>query len=153
MVRGSEPVFDDLYRELILEHYRMPRNRRAVENADVDLVQHNPVCGDEVRVTARVVNGRLEEIGFVGQGCSISQASASMMTQAVLGMPIAEADASAARFRSMVRGEIAAEDELGDLVSMQGVARYPMRVKCAVLAWDTLQKGLEGYQKQSGSGG
>ena len=152
MVQGPEPVFDDLYRELILEHYRMPRNRRAVENADVDLVQHNPMCGDEVRVTARVFEGRVEEIGFIGQGCSISQASASMMTQAVLGMAIAEAGASAARFRSMIRGEIGADDDIGDLVAMQGVSRYPMRVKCAALAWDTLQKGLEGYEKQGGNG-
>ena len=146
MARGPEPAFDELYRDLILDHYRMPRNRRPLDGPDIDLTQHNPVCGDEVRVTARVREGRLVEIGFGGQGCSISQASASMMTEAVKGKQLADAGETAELFRSMVRGETEGDASLGDLAALQGVSKYPMRVKCAVLAWDTLQRGLEGLE-------
>ncbi len=144
MTGGPEPAFDELYRDLILDHYRAPRNRRSIIEPDIDLTQHNPVCGDEIQITAHVHDGRLVDIGFVGQGCSISQASASMMTEAVKGMPLQDADRTAALFRSMVRGESDGDSALGDLISLQGVSKYPIRVKCAVLAWDTLQKGLEG---------
>ena len=144
MASSPEPSFDELYRDLILDHYRAPRNRRSLDEPDIDLTQHNPVCGDEIQITAHVRGGRLANIGFVGQGCSISQASASMMTEAVKGKPLEEADQTAALFRSMVRGETEGDESLGDLISLQGVSKYPIRVKCAVLAWDTLQKGLKG---------
>jgi len=147
MVRGPDPSFDELYRELILDHYRMPRNRGALEDPDVNLTQHNPVCGDEVTVTAHVRDGCVIDIGFAGQGCSISQASASMMTEVVKGKGFHEANQTAEAFRSMVRGETDGHDSLGDLLSLQGVSKYPIRVKCAVLAWDTLQKGLEAWSK------
>ena len=147
MVRGPDPSFDELYRELILDHYRMPRNRGALKDPDVDLTQHNPVCGDEVTVTARVRDGRVIDIGFAGQGCSISQASASMMTEIVKGKGLQDANQTAESFRNMVRGETDGDDSLGDLLSLQGVSKYPMRVKCAVLAWDTLQKGIGGWNK------
>ena len=144
---GPDPAFDELYRELILDHYRIPRNRRALDAPNVDLTQHNPVCGDEIQITAQVENGHLVDIGFMGQGCSISQASASMMTEIVKGKRIEVADGTAASFRSMLRGETEGEESLGDLLSLQGVSKYPIRVKCAVLAWDTLQKGLEAHLK------
>ena len=151
MVRGTDPTFDELYRELILDHYRRPRNRHDVDSPDVDLTQHNPLCGDEVHVTARIEDGRLVDIGFAGQGCSISQASASMMTELVKGKEIDAADDVANSFRKMVRGEAAGDDSLGDVLSLQGVSKYPLRVKCAVLAWDTLQRGLQERQKNTGS--
>ncbi len=143
---GSEPEphFDQLYRELILDHYRLPRNNRVLEVADADLTQFNPVCGDEVRLTARIRDGAIEDIAFVGQGCSISQSSASMMTEAIKGRSLEDASTLASYFRAMILGEDVDEAAMGDLMSLQGTSRYPTRVKCAVLAWDTLQKALGG---------
>lgn len=139
-----EPYFDDLYRDLILDHYRLPRNNRVLEAPDADLTQFNPVCGDEIRLTARVRDGAIEEIAFVGQGCSISQSSASMMTEALRGRSLEDANTLAHNFRAMILGEDVDEATMGDLMSLQGTSRYPTRVKCAVLAWDTLQKALSG---------
>ncbi len=143
---GSEPEphFDQLYRELILDHYRLPRNNRVLESADADLTQFNPVCGDEVRLMACIRDGVIEDIAFVGQGCSISQSSASMMTEAMRGRSLEDANALAHNFRAMILGEDVDEAAMGDLMSLQGTSRYPARVKCAVLAWDTLQKALSG---------
>lgn len=122
----------------------MPRNNRVLESADADLTQFNPVCGDEVRLMARIRDGAIEEIAFVGQGCSISQSSASMMTEAIRGRTLDEANTLAHNFRAMILGEDVDEMAMGDLLSLQGTSRYPARVKCAVLAWDTLQKALSG---------
>jgi nitrogen fixation NifU-like protein len=151
--RGPEPQFDELYRDLILDHYRLPRNRKVLDEAEVDLTQFNPVCGDEIRVTARLQDGRIQDVAFVGQGCSISQSSASMMTEAVKGTPVEDAEHLAADFRGMLQGKPADEDEMGDLIALQGVSKYPVRVKCAVLAWDTLQKALERYKKDGAAKG
>ena len=137
--RESEPQFDELYRDVILDHYRMPRNNRVLKSADADLTQFNPVCGDEVRLMARIRDGAIEEIAFVGQGCSISQSSASMMTEAIRGRTLDEANTLAQHFRSMILGEDVDERTMGDLMALQGTSKYPARVKCAVLAWDTLQ--------------
>ena len=151
--RESEPQFDELYRELILDHYRLPRNNRVLESADADLTQFNPVCGDEIRLTARISDGAVQEICYVGQGCSISQSSASMMTEAIRGKSVDAAHALAREFRSMIQGEAPNEDALGDLMALQGTSRYPARVKCAVLAWDTLQKALGGATGREDVGG
>ncbi len=140
----QEPRFDDLYRDLILDHYRLPRNNVVLDSADADLTQFNPVCGDEVRLTARISDGAVREVAFVGQGCSISQSSASMMTEAVRGRSVDEANNLAQAFRSMILGKDVDEALMGDLMALQGTSRYPTRVKCAVLAWDTLQKALGG---------
>ena len=115
-----------------------------LEAPDADLTQFNPVCGDEIRLTARVRDGAIEEIAFVGQGCSISQSSASMMTEALRGRSLEDANTLAHNFRAMILGEDVDEATMGDLMSLQGTSRYPTRVKCAVLAWDTLQKALSG---------
>ena len=143
---GSEPdpQFDELYRDLILDHYRIPRNNKVLESADADLTQFNPVCGDEVRLTARIRDGAVEEIAFVGQGCSISQSSASMMTEAIRGRSVDDANTLAQGFRAMILGKDVDEKAMGDLMALQGASRYPTRVKCAVLAWDTLLKALSG---------
>ena len=142
--REPDPQFDELYRDLILDHYRLPRNNRVLESADADLTQFNPVCGDEIRLTARIRDGAVEDIGYVGQGCSISQSSASMMTEAIRGRSLDHANTLARLFRSMLQGEEVDEAAMGDLIALQGASRYPTRVKCAVLAWDTLQKALGG---------
>jgi nitrogen fixation NifU-like protein len=109
---------------------------------DVEVRQNNPTCGDEIVLQLRVRDGVVEEIRFAGQGCSISQASASMMAQRLAGKPLAEADALAARFREMLHGgEDAAKDRaLGDLRALAGVAKFPVRVRCAMLAWSALEE-------------
>lgn len=143
MVRPpDEPKFDELYKELILDHYRYPHNRGVLEKPDVDMQQHNPVCGDEIRLTAMVKDGVISEIEFFGQGCSISQASASMLTDRVKGLNLSDVDSLSTNFRDMLRGGEPDEQLMQDLMSLQGVSKYPVRVKCAVLAWDTLQKAL-----------
>ncbi|MBV9773731.1 MAG: SUF system NifU family Fe-S cluster assembly protein [Gemmatimonadetes bacterium] len=138
----SGPPLNALYQELILDHYRHPRNRGALEHPDVEIRMNNPTCGDEIVLHLRVRDGIVEEVRFAGQGCSISQASASMMTQQLRGHPLADADALAARFREMLHGsgEAARDRALGDLRALAGVAKFPVRVRCAMLAWNALEE-------------
>lgn len=136
---------EDIYKEVILDHYRTPRNKREVTGAQHVCSRNNPLCGDDITVYVNEQGGNIAEVAFTGQGCSISQASASMMTEAVKGRTPADADALAAEVRSMLAGEREPDEErFGDLVALQGVAKYPVRVKCAVLAWDVLQEALHG---------
>ena len=134
---------DDLYRETILDHYSHPRNRGVVEPADVSRDGANPLCGDEVRVTLRARDGIVEDVRFEGKGCSISQASASMMTEQVKGRPVADAARLIAAFKAMMHGGAVPTDGLGDLEALQGVRKFPVRVKCATLSWITLELALE----------
>jgi nitrogen fixation NifU-like protein len=134
---------DDLYKEVILDHYKNPRNKRPMPEAALTCSRNNPLCGDEISVFAQVDEAHISEISFQGQGCSISQASASMLTEAVKGKSVDEATNLAADFRGMMAGEVEpGEDEFGDLVALKGVVKYPIRIKCAVLAWDVLQEAL-----------
>ena len=141
------PGLDDLYREIILDHYRTPRNRGELAPPAAHAVGHNPLCGDEIEVYVDVVDGIVTDIKVGGQGCSISQSSASMMSQAVKGKSIAEVRALVHRFRSMMSIEevdeaLTANVKLGDLEALQGVVKFPVRIKCAVLAWNTLTDAL-----------
>ncbi len=139
-----EPQFDELYRELILQHYRRPRNRGRLPTASLRAEGANPVCGDEVAIELEMNDGRIARAAFDGQGCSISQASASMLTEAVAGKSVAEARRLANAFeRMLVHGE-PPTPELGDLEAFQGVAKFPVRVKCALLSWKVLERALEG---------
>ncbi len=141
---------DDLYREVILDHYRNPRNKRALDGADIDLAHNNPLCGDEISVRVKVGDGMVADAAFEGQGCSISQASASMLTDRIKGMKLDDVGDLILDFRSMMAGKESPDDEtLGDLVALKGVVKYPVRIKCAVLAWDTLQEGVETYRKSA----
>lgn len=146
-------ALDDLYKEVILDHYKNPRNKREVADAPFSCHRNNPLCGDEITVTASVGDdGTLTDVAFTGQGCSISQASASMMTEAVTGSSVEQAKVLAAEFRSMMAGESdPSEDEFGELVALKGVVKYPIRVKCAVLAWDVLQEAIEGPGEAAGA--
>jgi nitrogen fixation protein NifU and related proteins len=135
---------EELYKEVILDHYKAPRNKRGLDTPSCAAKGNNPLCGDEVTVALRLEDGVVAEAAFEGQGCSISQASASMMTEAVVGKTADEAQALAKEFRAMMAGEADPdEDRVGDLVALKGVVKYPVRVKCAVLAWDTLQEALD----------
>ena len=141
---------DDLYREVILDHYRSPRNKHGLDDAQIDVHRNNPLCGDDITVHVAVdADGIAREVAFEGQGCSISQASASMLTEQIRGRKLEDIESLVERFRAMMAGdEGPTEDELGDLVALRGVVKYPVRIKCAVLAWDALQEGL-GQVKQT----
>ncbi len=138
----AEAPLNALYQQLILEHYRRPRNRGTLEAPDVEVRMNNPTCGDEIVLQLRLRDGVVESVRFAGQGCSISQASASMMAQRLEGKRLEEADALAARFREMLHGsaEAAGDKALGDLRALAGVARFPVRVRCAMLAWNALEE-------------
>lgn len=145
-------ALDEIYKETILDHYKRPRNKRELPGAELSCTRNNPLCGDEIGVFVHVEDGHLREVTFQGAGCSISQSSASMMTEAVTGRPVDEALALATDFRGMMAGEVEPnEDRFGDLVALKGVVQYPIRIKCAVLAWDVLQEALQGVGEASGT--
>jgi nitrogen fixation NifU-like protein len=143
----SEAQLSAIYQELILDHYRRPRNKGEPEAPGARLARRkNPLCGDQLALAVAFDDaGRVREARFTGQGCSISQASASMLTQAVRGKSRAEVEALLARFRAMVHGDpaAAADESLGELRALSGVARFPTRVQCATLAWSALAELLE----------
>jgi nitrogen fixation protein NifU and related proteins len=145
-------ALDDIYKEVILDHYKNPRNKREMPDAELSCSKNNPLCGDEITVFVHEDDGKVLDVSFVGQGCSISQSSASMMTEAVVGRTPGEVTDRIAGFRGMMAGEVEAdEDAFGELVALKGVVKYPVRVKCAVLAWDVLQDALGGEGVAGGS--
>ncbi len=136
-------ALDDIYKEVILDHYKNPRNKREMQDAERSASQNNPLCGDEIKVFVHEEDGKVLDVTFVGQGCSISQSSASMMTEAVAGKTREEVGDLVGGFRGMMAGEAEPdEDAFGELVALKGVVKYPVRVKCAVLSWDTLEAAL-----------
>ncbi len=139
----------DLYQELILEHSKAPRNYRELKGADRKAEGYNPLCGDRFTVYVQMQGNSIHDIGFQGSGCAISKASASMMTQSLKGKTREEAQALFERFHDTVTGQAAIngnKEELGKLAVFSGVSEFPSRVKCATLAWHTLQAALEGKQ-------
>ena len=150
----GEPVaLDELYKEVILDHYKSPRKKRALADASSTCHRNNPLCGDEITVSVKIAGDDITEATFQGAGCSISQSSASMMTEAVTGRPVADALSLAGDFRGMMAGEVEPDEaRFGDLVALKGVVKYPIRIKCAVLAWDVLQEALQGNGDATGSG-
>ena len=141
------PGLEDLYREIILDHYKSPRNRGSLEPPAVRAEGHNPLCGDAIDVFISVENDIVSDIKISGQGCSISQSSGSMMSAAVKGKPIAEVRALISRFKHMMSIEEGEAPDtsapLGDLEALQGVVKFPVRIKCAVLSWNTLAEALD----------
>jgi nitrogen fixation NifU-like protein len=139
----------DLYQELILEHSKAPRNYRELKNADHKAEGYNPLCGDHFTVFLQMEGDIIRDVAFQGSGCAISKASASMMTQRLKGKTKAEAEKLFERFHKVVTGHEVNGDqaELGKLVVFSGVSEFPTRVKCATLAWHTLQAALEGKQE------
>ena len=133
-----------LYQEMILDHYRRPRNKGTLENPDASVEMKNPLCGDEIELQVAFDGNNVCDLKFSGRGCSISQASASMMTQLVKGKSKDEIETIRKQFRDLMMGDpSAAEDaQLGSLRSLSGVARFPARVKCALLAWNALESAL-----------
>lgn len=134
---------DELYKEVILDHYRSPRNRGKLSDADVHLHRDNPLCGDEIDLYLEIEDGRVSNVAFEGKGCSISQASISMMTEKLKGISVDEAEKLANLFKEMMQGQQPERpDDLGDLIALQGVQKYAVRIKCALLGWTTLLDGL-----------
>ncbi|MGH2775059.1 MAG: Fe-S cluster assembly sulfur transfer protein SufU [Actinomycetota bacterium] len=135
---------EELYKEVILDHYRTPRNKGQLDPHDVALERNNPLCGDEIEVFLRFDGENVGEVAFDGKGCSISMASASMMTEKVQGLTVKDAGELAETIKRMMAGEEEGDPEvLGDLVSLKGVVRYPVRIKCALLGWNTLLEAFE----------
>ncbi|HUF76124.1 MAG TPA: SUF system NifU family Fe-S cluster assembly protein [Longimicrobiales bacterium] len=139
------PQLNSLYQQLILEHYRNPRNKSELDEKTVEVHLANPVCGDEIRLQLRIEGDRIADAKFVGQGCSISQAAVSMMTTLLEGRSLSDADALAKRFTQMMHGdpEAAKDKALGDLRALHGVSKFPVRIKCALLGFDALQEALK----------
>jgi len=144
---------DGLYREILLDHYQNPRNQGTMDDADTASHGHSPLCGDEIDVFVKLRGDLLDDVRFSGRGCSISQASASMMTQSVKGHEVADAEEMAAGFRAMMleNGVLPARPEMEDLEALQGVKKFPVRVKCALLPWSTLKEALETYRTRKTS--
>ncbi len=139
---APEPSFDELYREVIIDHYRRPRNHGHLNGNAIHVEGMNPVCGDEIRIDLVADDQGVREIAFDGQGCSISQASASMLTSEVKGRSVASARDLSRAFKAMLIDGALPAGELGDLVALEGVAKFPVRVKCALLPWNVLEQGL-----------
>jgi nitrogen fixation protein NifU and related proteins len=134
----------DIYQELILEHAKAPRNFRQLDTPDRNAEGFNPLCGDRCSVSVAMDGNVIKDIAFQGSGCAISRASASMMTQSVKGKTAEEADELFRSFQSMVTGQNGHDRDLGKLQVFAGVAEFPARVKCATLAWHTMQAALHG---------
>jgi nitrogen fixation NifU-like protein len=139
MERGP---LDELYQETILEHARYPQNTGDLPRADAEAEGKNPTCGDEVRLQLAVEDGRVSAVRFRGRGCALSQASASMLTEAVEGQSVAALPALIEAVEGLIRGEITDDQALGDLGCLKGVARVPMRIRCALLSWKVLRQAL-----------
>ncbi|MBM3742143.1 MAG: Fe-S cluster assembly sulfur transfer protein SufU [Actinomycetota bacterium] len=145
------PGVEDLYREIILDHYRTPRNRGELPPPAVCTEGNNPLCGDDIRIFLDIADGVVRDVKFSGQGCSISQSSTSMMTVAIKGKPVEEVRALVRRFKHMMtlsddEGAVDESIKLGDIEALGGVVKFPVRIKCATLGWNTLLEGLNSSQ-------
>jgi nitrogen fixation NifU-like protein len=137
------------YKEIVLDHSQRPRNRGALENADIQEHLYNPLCGDEVTVYANLREGEVADVRFIGRGCSISQASASMLAERLEGESREEAEAEIEAFLEMMHTE--EKEELGELVALKRIVQAPNRIRCATLAWDALGQGLAGHGEEHDS--
>lgn len=136
---------DDLYRRVIMDHYQKPRNRGKLEESEGLIVNlNNPTCGDSISLSLKVEDGIVSDAKFLGEGCSISMSSASMMTDAVKGKPVEEALKLAQLFSDLMQGkEVDDSVDLGDIEALSGVTKFPARSKCATLAWKALEQGIK----------
>lgn len=138
-------IIDDLYQEVILDHHKHPRCYGCIACPDATCALRNPLCGDHVDLSVSVRDGHVTDIRFSGHGCAISQASASMMSDLCRGKPLALVGKLATYFKAMMRGEKNVEDvqELGDAIALEGVRKFSARVKCAMLAWEALERCMQ----------
>lgn len=142
VAREIPSSLNQLYQEVILDHYRKPRNKGRLDGATHAITMNNPLCGDVLELMLRVEGGSIAEVRFLGRGCSISQASASMLTGRVIGKTLEEAMELSGKFTLLLHGDDAllADDDLGDLRTLAGVSKFPVRIKCALLGWNCLEE-------------
>ena len=135
---------DELYRAVILDHFRHPRNQGKIDPPALHAETYNPLCGDVVNLYLAVNDGRITDVRFEGTGCSISQSSISMMTEKIKGLSISDVQALAHQFRALIRGDDSPQEgvDLGEMEVLKGVTQYPARIKCALLGWDSLNEAL-----------
>jgi len=139
---------DDLYRDIIMDHYKSPRGRKKVDKASVKTEGKNPVCGDEIEVALKLNDSKVEDISVECMGCAISIASGSMLADSLRGKTVEEIKKIARVVKAILKGENPPDDiELGDLEALEGVRKFPVRVKCALLAWTTLIEAIEAWEK------
>ncbi|ALC89469.1 nitrogen fixation protein NifU [Bacillus sp. FJAT-18017] len=145
----SSNNLDQLYRRVIMDHYKNPRNKGVIEDGSLTVNMNNPTCGDRIQLTMNVEDGIVTESKFEGEGCSISMSSASMMTQAIKGKPIEDALKLSTIFSDMMQGKDYDDSfDLGDIEALSGVSKFPARIKCATLAWKAMEKGLGDQKKE-----
>ena len=149
MIDRSTPALGDLFQDIILEHYKRPRNKGSLEGATVHVHMNNPTCGDEIHLYLAVEDGIIQDVAFEGEGCSISQSSASMMTQILKDQPVEDGLRIAERFKEMMHGdeEAARDKALKDARALAGVSRFPTRVKCALLGWNAFEEAASREEK------
>lgn len=137
---------DTLYRQVIMDHYKNPRNRGELDGDSLTVNMNNPTCGDRIQLQMQVEDGVIKDAKFIGEGCSISLASASMMTETIKGKKVEDALQLVKIFSDMMLGKDYDDEtyDLGDIEALQGVSKFPARIKCATLAWKALEKGLRG---------
>ena len=141
---------DDMYRDVILDHYRAPRGKRPIDRSDIASTGHNPSCGDELELAVEMDDGTVRDIHVDCKGCAISTASGSILAEVVKGRSLDEVKRIAEVVRRILKGEeTEIPEDLGDVDALQGVRQFPVRIKCALLAWVTLIQGIEGYEKSS----
>ncbi|TSI06853.1 Fe-S cluster assembly sulfur transfer protein SufU [Lysinibacillus sp. BW-2-10] len=139
---------DQLYRSVIMDHYKKPRNKGSLDENSVTIDMNNPTCGDRIHLTLKLNDGIVEDAKFDGEGCSISMSSASMMTEVIKGKKLEEALELADIFSKMMLGEEYTDKyDLGDVEALQGVSKFPARIKCATLAWKAMEKGVQNESK------
>ena len=142
----SLDALDALYKEVILDHYQNPRNRAPLPDPTVATEGFNPACGDQLTLQLKLEDGKITAVGLQGKGCAISQSSASMMTEAIHDHTLEEAEQLAESFREFMTAEERPQTDMGDLEVLEGVRQFPVRIKCATLAWHTLQEALKEYR-------
>lgn len=133
---------DDLYRQVIMDHYQRPRNQGELAEDALKIDLRNPSCGDEITLQLLVEDDVVKDVRFKGAGCSISMSSASMMSEAIKGLNVEDALKLAQNFRNMMKGQADDVDALGDLEALNGVSKFPARIKCATLAWNALERAI-----------
>ena len=137
---------DELYREVILDHFKSPRNTGGLPNPDIHAEGTNPLCGDEIAFSLTLREGRVDQVRFQGKGCAISQATGSMLTEQLHGKTLEEISGLVDAMKRLMQGQ-EPEVDLGDLESLVGVRKFPVRIKCAALSWNVLEQGIEEYRK------
>jgi nitrogen fixation NifU-like protein len=150
MTDRPEVALDELYREVVMDHHRHPRGRDPLPRVDSRAHGFNPMCGDELFLNLAIDGERVTGVQVEGRGCAISTASSSILAEMLTGRTVAEAEATASAFRALMHGETVPEDtDLGDLEALEGVRKFAVRVKCAMLAWVTLQDALRAWRQGS----